>query len=214
LPKLTLLGPIEMPSLTKPWFEDADLDVQGSIDLPQLTRVAPDLVRTQDQVELLSGVASLNAVQRRAARTDSSVPVPPTTQYRIELGKLIANVQGNTIQWDQALQASIQVIGDANRLPSFKVDCNSEFCKIDGSGDPNDGRLTAQLDFDKMEQRLSQWFVLPFDSLSGSAQGAFAWKVEEGNRLNANGSLRTTPLRIAHRNGQLDEPAWDGNFRP
>jgi hypothetical protein len=210
--KADFAWPIEMPSLTKPWFEDADLDIQGSVDLPQLTRVAPDLVRTQDQVELLSGVASLNAVQRRAASTDSSVPAPPTSHYRIELGKLIANVQGNTIQWDQALQASIQVVGDANQLPSFKVDCNSEFCKVDGAGNSNDGRLTAQLDFDKMEQRLSQWFVLPFESLSGSAQGAFAWKVEEGNRLTANGSLRTTPLRIAHRNGQLDEPAWDGEF--
>jgi hypothetical protein len=63
-----------------------------------------------------------------------------------------------------------------------------------------------------MEQRLSEWFVLPLESLTGSAQAALAWKLDEGNRLAASGSLRTTPLRIVHAKGMLDEPAWDGDF--
>jgi translocation and assembly module TamB len=210
--KADFAWPIQMPSLTKPWFEDADLDIQGSIDLPRLSRVAPDVIRTQDQVELISGVATLSAVQRRAAPSASGLATPPATSARVELGQLQAKVQGNTISWDQALRASIQVQGSEKDLPSFQLACDSEFCKMDGSGEPRDGRLTAQLDFDKMEQRLSQWFVLPFDSLRGSAQGALTWKVDEGNRLVAGGSLRTTPLRIAHGKGQIDEPAWDGEF--
>lgn len=210
--KADFAWPIQVPTLSKPWFDDTDLEIQGSVDLPQLTRVAPDLVRTQDQLELLTGVATLNAVQRRVSRSEASLATPPSASCSIELGKLKAKVQGNTITWDQVLRSSILVQGGTSDLPSFKVDCDSEFCRIDGSGDPRDGRLTAQLDFDKMEQRLSQWFVLPFESLSGSAQGAFTWKIDEGNRLVAGGSIRTTPLRIAHRNGQIDEPAWDGEF--
>lgn len=210
--KADFAWPIQIPTLQKPWFEDADLDLQGSIDLPRLSRVAPDLIRTQDQVELFSGVATLSASQRRVVQSTAALASPPTASCRIELGKLQAKVQGKTIAWDQAIQASIQVQGGASELPSFQIDCDSEFCKIDGSGDPRDGRLTAQLDFDKMEQRLSEWFVLPFDSLRGSAQGALTWKVDEGNRLVAGGSLRTTPLRIAHSKGQIDEPAWDGEF--
>ncbi len=211
--KADLAWPLPMPTLAKPWLEDSELDIQGTVSLPQLTRVAPDLIRTQDQVELISGVANLTAVQRRTPRTDgASQPLPPTTNYQLQLGQLQANVQGKSIRWDQALHASVSVIGADRQLPSFKIDCDSEFCKIDGAGDLHDGRVTAQLDLDKMEQRLSQWFVLPLESLSGSAQASIAWKLDEGNRLAANGSLRTTPLRIVHRNGLLDEPAWDGDF--
>ncbi|MBU6238365.1 MAG: hypothetical protein KGQ51_11085 [Planctomycetes bacterium] len=210
--KADFAWPIQVPTMTKPWFEDSDLDLQGSVDLPRLSRVAPDLIRTQDQVELLAGVATLSAVQHRVAKTDSGLVSPPTASCQIELGKLQAKVQGNTIAWDQALKAAIQVQGGSSDLPSFRVDCDSEFCMIDGSGDPRDGRLTAQLDFDKMEKRLSQWFVLPFDSLSGSAQGSLTWKIDEGNRLVSGGSLRTTPLRVAHGKHQIDEPAWDGEF--
>lgn len=205
--------PIQIPTAAQPWFQDTDLEVQGVVDLPQLTRVAPDLVQMQDQVELLSGVATLNAVQRSISRTDGdNIAAAPSASYSVELGQLKAKVQGNSIAWDQALKASIQLMGGVSDQPGFKVACESEFCRIDGAGDPRDGRVTAQVDFDKMEQRLSQWFVLPLDGLSGSAQGALNWKVDEGNRLVAGGSFRSTPLRIAHRKGMIDEPSWDGEF--
>ena len=217
--KADLAWPIVLPNITQPWIADSDLDIQGTLNLPQLSRVAPDLLKMQDQVELVSGVASLNAMQRRSPRVENNSngltapsAEPPASKYQLQLGSLQANVQGKMIRWDQALQASVDVIGNANGTPSFKVGCTSEFCNVDGSGDLRDGRITAQLDLDKMEQRLSQWFVLPLESLGGSAQASVAWTLDEGNRLAANGSMRTTPVRIVHKNGNLDEPAWDGEF--
>jgi hypothetical protein len=216
--KADIALPSVSPSLMRPWLEDSEIDIQGTLDLPRLANVAPDLIKTQDQVQLLSGNATLSMIQRRNRRGEdmntlvAATPLPPSCSYQLQLGNLAANMQGKTIRWDQALQAGVDVIGKENGTPSFKVDCDSEFCQIDGSGDLKDGSITAQVDLDKMEQRLSQWFVLPLESLSGSARASLAWKLDEGNRLEANGSLRTSPVRIIHRNGKLDEPAWDGEF--
>ncbi|MFN7733649.1 MAG: hypothetical protein ACK5OB_17260 [Pirellula sp.] len=216
--KADIAMPSTLPSIARPWLEDSDIDIQGTLDLPRLANVAPDLIKMQDQVQLQSGSATLSVMQKRSRRSDdanglaASLPAPPTCNYQLSLGNLAANMQGRLIRWDQALQASVDVLGNQNGLPSFKVDCNSEFCQVAGSGDLQDGRITAQMDLDKLEQRLSQWFVLPLESLSGSAQASVAWKLDEGSRLAANGSLRTTPVRIVHRNGRLDEPAWDGEF--
>ena len=218
-----------MPSLTHPWLADSEFDIQGVVDLPRLAAVAPDLLKTQDQVVLLAGQATVNLSQSRPnaplpangilpptannlGANPSGIPILPTSNYKVQLGGLQADMQGRRIAWDQAFSAELDVSGNAQGLPSLRLLCNSEFCQIDGSGDLQDGRLTAQVDLDKMEQRLSEWFVLPLDSLTGSAQAAVAWKLNETNRLAASGSLRTTPMRIVHRNGRLEEPAWDGEL--
>jgi len=214
--------PTKLPAWNSPWLEDSDFNIQGTINLPKLAAVAPDLIKMQDQVTLLDGNATLSLAQTRPSATllgqassqleGGPKSVIPSSSYQIQLGNLQANVQGKRIVWDQALSAGLEVSGNSQEIPSLRLFCNSEFCQIEGSGDLLDGRLTAQLDLDKMEQRLSEWFVLPVESLTGSAQTALAWKLNEGNRLAANGSLRTTPLRIVHANGGLDEPAWDGEF--
>ena len=222
--KANIAIPTKLPAWNAPWLEDSEFDIQGNIDLPKLSAVAPDLVQMQDQVQLLQGNASLVLSQTRpAVPLVGTTPPPnatsangttgiPSSSYQVKLGNLEASMQGKRIVWEEALSAGLDVSANAQGVPSLRLFCNSEFCQIEGSGDLLDGRLTAQLDLDKMEQRLSEWFVLPLESLTGSAQAALAWKLNEGNRLAASGSLRTTPLRIEHAKGMLDEPAWDGEF--
>jgi hypothetical protein len=212
--KANIAIPTKMPAWNSPWIEDSEFDIQGVIDLPRLIAVAPDLIKTQDQVTLMQGNATLSLSQSRPVSTPMAMAAPTiaSSSYQIKLGNLQANVQGKQIVWDQAMSAGLDVSGNAQGIPSLRLFCNSEFCQIEGSGDLLDGRLTAQLDLDKMEQRLSEWFVLPLESLTGSAQAAVAWKLNEGNRLAASGSLRTTSLRIVHAKGKLEEPAWDGEF--
>ncbi len=205
--------PIVTPTLTKPWLDDADLEVQGAVDLTRMIQAVPDLVQMQDQVKLVSGNATLSAIQRRPKRTDGTIVVaPPDCNYRVQLGGLQANVRGTTMRWDQALQATVEVLANAQGQASFKADCTSEFCKIEGAGDLTKGQLAGAFDLSKMQQRLSQWFALPVEKLTGNAECTLAWQQDTGNRLVASGLLKTTPLQIINRYGQLNEPAWDGEF--
>jgi len=205
--------PVPIPTLTQPWLNDSDFEVQGNVDLARLIQVAPDLIQMQDQVQLLAGNATMTASQRKVSNGIGIVSVtPPTSTYRMQLGGLQANVQGTSMRWDQALQASVDVSANAQGQPSFKADCTAEFCKIEGNGDLQEGQLTGKFDLAKMQQRLSQWFALPVESLSGSADCNIGWKQDGSNRLSATGKLQTTPVKIVNKNGQLDEPAWDGAF--
>jgi translocation and assembly module TamB len=204
--------PIVSPSLTQPWIQDADLDVQGKIDLARLIQAAPDLVQMQEQVQLIAGNATFSAKQRKTAPAVFASSVPPTSNYGLQLGGLQANVNGTAMRWDQALVASVDVSSNSQGQASFKADCTAEFCKIEGAGDLQEGQLSGQFDLAKMQKRLSQWFALPVESLSGDANCNVNWKQDAGNRLTANGKLNTTPVRIVNKYGQLDEPGWDGEF--
>ncbi|MEQ1826120.1 MAG: hypothetical protein ABL921_09240 [Pirellula sp.] len=209
---VNLPWPLNVPSLAQPWIADADLEVQGKIDLARVILAAPDLIQMQDQVQLQSGTASLSMSQRKSTPVGFVSALPPTSNYRLQLGGLQANVQGTAMRWDQALDATVDVSANAAGQPSFKADCTAEFCKIEGSGDLQEGLLSGRFDLAKMQQRLSQWFALPVESLSGSADCNVGWKQDGGNRLTANGRLKTTPVKIVNKNGQLNEPAWDGEF--
>ena len=205
--------PPVIPSVTQPWLQDADLEIQGNVDLARLIQVAPDLIQMQDQVQLLAGNAVLSASQRKSPPVAAGgLAAPPTSSYRMQLGGLQANVQGTTMRWEQALQASVDVVANAQGHPSFKADCTAEFCKIEGAGDLQEGQLDGKFDLAKMQQRLSQWFALPVESLSGSAVCRAAWKQDGGNRLTAKGKLETTQVKIVNKYGELDEPAWTGDF--
>jgi translocation and assembly module TamB len=203
--------PIEAPTLSQPWIRNAEWNMRGNVNLAQVIQVAPDLIQMQDQVQLVSGTASVTAIQKKASQS-LNPSTPPESNYRLQLGGLQANVNGTAMRWDQALQASVDVGASSTGQPSFKADVSAEFCKIEGAGDLQEGQLTGQFDLAKMEQRLSQWFALPVESLSGSAECNVVWKQDAGNRLAANGKLKTTPVRIVNQYGQLDEPAWDGDF--
>ena len=205
--------PPAVPSVTQPWLNDADVEVQGNVDLARLIQMAPDLIQMQDQVQLLAGNATLSVRQRKSPTVAGIASVaPPTSNYQMQLGGLQANVQGTAMRWDQALQASVDVSANSQGQPSFKADCTAEFCKIEGAGDLQEGQLDGRFDLAKMQQRLSQWFALPVESLSGSAECKMVWKQDGSNRLTANGKLLTTPVKIVNKYGELDEPAWDGAF--
>jgi len=205
--------PPAFPTITQPWLQDTDLELQGNVDLARLIQVAPDLIQMQDQVQLLAGNAVLSASQRKSpAITGVAVVAPATSSYRMQLGGLQANVRGTAMRWDQALQASVDVVANAQGHPSFKADCTAEFCKIEGSGDLQEGQLNGTFDLAKMQQRLSQWFAMPVESLSGSAVCQAVWKQDGGNRLTANVKLQTTQVKIVNKYGELDEPAWMGDF--
>lgn len=199
-----------VPTLSTPWLLNADYEVNGEIDLPRVIQVAPDLLQMQDQVELLAGKATLKAIQRRISPDPTQ---PPTSDFQVKLGGLQANMSGTTMRWDEALDAKLQIKPAVGNQPSFLAQCLAEFCEIRGEGDMQHGKLGGSFDLAKMQQRLSQWFALPVESLAGSAECQLDWQQDESNRLVTRGVLRTTPVRLATKYGQLNEPAWEGNFQ-
>ena len=196
-----------VPSATQPWIANAQWNIQGSIDLARLLRVAPGMIPMRDNTELIGGKATLSSVQTLLEGGR------PKGEHRLQLGDLVANVSGTPMKWENALKASVQV--EPNPLGQAKIgaECQAEFCDLKASGDLQAGQLKSSVDLDKLHQRLSKWFALPLQQLSGNVNLDVAWKQEAGNRISAQGSLATTPLRIVLSQGRLNEPAWNGTFQ-
>ncbi len=194
------------PSATQPWIPDAQWDVQGNVDIARLLKVAPGMIPMQDNTQLTRGKMSLMSAQKLVAGH-------PQGSHRIELGDLMANVSGNAMTWDNALKAVMDIERQANGQAKFLIDCSAEFCEVKGQGDLQAGSLTSKVDLDRLHQRLSKWFALPLSQLSGNADMNVAWKQSSGNRVTAEGTLNTTPMRIGLANGRLNEPAWKGSFQ-
>ncbi|MDZ4847661.1 MAG: hypothetical protein SGI77_00060 [Pirellulaceae bacterium] len=195
------------PSATQPWIANAQWNIQGNIDIAKLLRVAPGMVPMQENTELTAGKATLSSVQtlQEGGR--------PKGEHRIQLGGLVANVSGSPMKWENALKASVSIEPNAAGQAKVGAECEAEFCSLKAEGDLQDGNLTANVDLDKLHQRLSKWFAIPIQQLSGNANFDVAWKQEAGNRIAAQGSLTTTPMRIVMSQGRLNEPAWKGEFQ-
>jgi hypothetical protein len=198
--------PIPIPSATHPWIEDATLDLSGEIDVARLAQIAPDLLVLQENTQVTQGRITLQASQEIG--TDSL----PTGHYEVKLGGLEAMVSGSAMRWDEALEATVDVLPSVDGQPKFTARCDSEFCTIDGSGDFRGGQINAIVDLDRFHQRMSNWLAMPIDRLSGTAKLNTQWKRESMNRLTATGQLVTTPLTIDLPSGTMNEPAWKGSF--
>ncbi|MFO0923044.1 MAG: hypothetical protein U0905_11225 [Pirellulales bacterium] len=200
--------PVPMPTAMQPWIDRAELDMQGTIDMAQLVKAMPGLITMQEQTQLLAGKASMHAMQKMQ---NGQTPIG---QYSVKLGDLVANVNGTTVNWKDALglELSIQPGSQPNAPPQFSAKCLAEFCELNGVGSLQGGEVKAQVDLDKMQQRLSTWFVLPFSKLSGNATCNAKWSQDANQRLLLNGTVVTSPMNIGLPAGALNEPAWNGAF--
>ncbi len=195
------------PTATQPWIANAQWNIQGNIDLAKLLRVAPGMIPMRENTELIGGRATLSSVQTLLGGGR------PNGEHRIQLGDLVANVSGTPMKWENALKASVQIEPNAMGQAKVGAECQAEFCSLKADGDLQSGQLKSNVDLDKLHQRLSKWFALPLQQLSGNANLDIAWQQEAGNRIAAQGTLATTPMRIVMAQGRLNEPAWKGTFQ-
>ena len=79
--KANIAIPTKLPAWNSPWLDDSEFDIQGVIDLPRLIAVAPDLIKTQDQVTLMQGNATLSLSQSRPANGPRNNTVTPRPSH-------------------------------------------------------------------------------------------------------------------------------------
>ncbi len=147
---ISMPAAMTLPTATRPWLENTSMDLRGTIDVAKLQTAIPGLISMQEQAQLISGQATLSAQQ------SMNEGVYPTCHYQLRLGNLVANISGVPMKWDQALDADVQIKSNAAGQPDFTLKCLAEFCDLAGRGDLNRGELTAKLDLDRLQQRLSK----------------------------------------------------------
>jgi hypothetical protein len=199
--------PLALPTLTAPWLPGAQLNAEGSIDLAKLAAVAETLVPMRGDTRLVSGSATFRASQQLNSTGQ------PSSLVNVQLGDLVALAGGQQLTWDKPLTLDLSAAPQKDGQVAFLGTCAAEFCQLKASGSVASGSLEGEVNLDRLQQRLSQWFDLPLSTMTGTADVDMRWSQTQPGLLVAEGQLQTTPLVIAMTSGgELREPAWRGTF--
>lgn len=207
----------EGPSMFSPFLPGAVLDARGSVDLPKLAKAAEKLLPLRADTQLLAGSGQFAVTQTLSSSG------APTSRAKLQLTGLQAISSGQKLDWNDPLTVEIaadrSVVADAtgsNAAESLRIAAvaTAEFCNLKAGGTVRGGQLSGNVDLDLLQKRLSQYVELPIQTMTGSAGVEAAWKMIDVDTLQAEGTLKTTPMLLASTTGgQVNEPAWDGSFK-
>ncbi|MCA9129248.1 MAG: hypothetical protein KDB22_19315 [Planctomycetales bacterium] len=198
--------PIAIPSLEHPTIADGKFDVRGTIDLAKLTKSAATLVPMRSDAQLQAGQAQFIAAQTTGTNDEATIRV------YVQLAGLKAQTDSKTIAWQQPLSVDVQ-LAQSDHGPRFTAAASAEFCSLQGKGTITEGNVAANLNLDKLHQRLGDWIELPVTSMTGSTEIDLNWTLVGNNTIQAKGNLKTTPLEIAFAGAAThQEPAWNGSI--
>jgi hypothetical protein len=198
----SLPWPLTPPAVTAPWIVGGEFDLRTKVDLPKLLEVAPSLVPIRDNMVLISGAADLQMQQTLDGRG------LPQSQYVLNLGDLEANIQGQLIRWDDPLSASMGVQPDAAGDVRFQGSVKAEFCDFQASGSLDGGRVSGNVNLQRLKKRLDDFVTLPVERVDGTADGTVSWERGSDGLITVIGDIQTTPLMLKASGGELTEPAW------
>lgn len=198
----SLPWPLTPPAVTAPWIAGGEFDLRTKVDLPKLLQVAPSLVPIRDNMVLISGAADLQMQQKLDGRG------LPQSQYVLNLGDLEANIQGQMIRWDDPLSASMGIQPDAAGDVRFQGSVKAEFCDFQANGSLDGGRISGNVNLQRLKKRLDEFVTLPVERVDGTADGTISWERGNDGLITVIGDIQTTPLVLKASGGELTEPAW------
>lgn len=196
--------PLSMPSLERPFLDQATLSARGVVDLPKLATAAESLLPLREGLELQSGSVQFAVNHSPPAGQDNAAAAT------IQIANLSAVLDGQPIKSADPLQLTANL----HDRPSPAVDAilQSSFAHLTAGGSLQSGQLSADVDLAKLQTEAGNWLSLPFNKMEGIAKLAGSWQLDETSQLTAMANLETSPLLLASENGQIQEPAWTGSL--
>ncbi|MEO8272222.1 MAG: hypothetical protein ABI557_21100, partial [Aureliella sp.] len=202
----TIAWPMEIPTMQDPFLKGSVVDARGSVDLPRLAQAAQTLLPLRDDTRLMAGQAQFAVMQQLDPQGS------PSSRARLELSGLQAVASGKQISWNDPLKVEVNASRGATGLQVGAV-ASAEFCNLTAGGTIEAGQLAGDVDLDLLQKRVSEYIALPVSTMTGNANINASWHMTAENRLEASGTLKTSPMVIAAAGGgQIQEPAWDGQF--
>ena len=201
-----LAWPLEMPTASDPFLKGGTLEASGAVDLPKLAQAAQSLLPLRADTQLQAGQIRFTVAQQLSPQGQ------PSSRGELELTGLEALAAGQEIRWQDPLKVELAAQRAAGGL-QVAGRAVAEFCDVQASGTIEQGSVAGHVELDVLQQRLSQYVELPIRTMTGTADLSLGWQRHGERQVQATGTLTTTPLVIAaHSGGELQEPAWNGEF--
>ena len=150
---------------------DDPLQMQGEVDLAKLLRALPDTFQLHNDLNVESGVLSLNAGTRNEQGVRRLV-------FNMDTANIRASRAGQPIVWQQPLRivGVLRELDGQFSLENFQ--CVSDFLNIEGSATLNQALFKTSGDLGQLAQRVGQFVDLGGNQFAGKLDGQFGWGIE------------------------------------
>ena len=188
----TAVGRLDLRSEATDWMAALrrhPYQMHGRLDLAQLARLLPQTLRIQEGIEVTSGLVELALSARLGAEG-------MVWQARLATNDLQALHQGRPIAWPEPIRLSLDAHEGPKGLVLESLQCISEFLRVDAFGTAEGMSISAQMDLDRLTQRLKQWVDLGEVQLAGKGAASLTWTTKSEDRFEADLMVQGDRLRV------------------
>ncbi len=194
--KLTLSGVFDANESLERLFERPDVKLDAKLDLAKLAATLPRLLHIREGTTLEHGTITASVASR-------ATPNGTAWAGNITTSALKAKRSGRTIDWDDPL--TVEFVGRVlpGEFPTFeKLICRAEFMSLNAVVTPQEIRAAANLQLDKLAERLADFVDLGGVSLEGEGTAWFVGKREHSGEFKADGGLELKQFAFSNAEGR------------
>ena len=174
-----------------------DCSLQGTLDLAQLARLLPGMLRIRQGTEITSGQVLLTVRTINPAAGSPQAPAALAWQARLETKNLMAIDHGRQIPWDNPL-AIVAALHQTDQGPVVdSLQCQSDFLRVDGRGTPDQFTAAVTLNLRQLTNDLGRFIDLGGLALAGDGSGNLQWSRNAAGDFQAGGQIDLHNFQLA-----------------
>ena len=167
--------------------------LDGLLDLAQITTMLPQTMHLRDGVKLNSGLVQVQANTRNENGA-------PRMVVNVDAANMNMLVDGQNITWQKPLRLAIVAGKKQNALMLENIQLESDFLNASGSAALDRGQLKVSGDLQKLTNQIGQLVDLQGTQLAGKVAGNLVWQTDPEAAKLAASQGGTLPLDA---NGQF-----------
>ncbi len=172
-------------------FLNQEFKVVGHVDLAQVARLMPKMLRLQDQTTVSKGDLNLLLESRRQPSGQMA--------YRGQLrtSDLTASRRGRELIWQKPIVVSVEASRKDGQVVLDHLGCDSEFLNIRAQG--RHGHLKASVEFDlaKLDHQLDAFVTLDGISMSGNGWLRLVWDQDDQGKFHLRNDATVRDWRLS-----------------
>ncbi len=174
--------------------------LSGKLDLVRLAALLPDTLRIRPGTQVTAGELNVSLASQQAAAGQTDL----IWNGRIETSDLEAVADGAQFKWQQPLSVDFQAHDGPGGPVVDKLNCDSSFLHVEGSGTPDQLTAGASFDLKQLAIELAQFVDLQGCQLTGAGQAQLTWQRDQDGHVQSQADLTARDFTLAVPN----RPIW------
>jgi translocation and assembly module TamB len=168
---------------------NSEYSVETNLDIAKITRLLPRTVKLHENVDVQSG-----SIHCSVENDGQDLLV------KITSSELVAERNSKTIRWEDPIQIDINAHAEEKHLVVDRVNCDSDFLKIQSTKEGKNLSVNLQCDLQQLANRLESVVDFSEAQLQGTLNGDIDYQMLSENRYQVAGELKVEDFEMQWNN--------------